>query len=147
MADQSETMTVNIVTPDGVVYDHHANLIVANTISGNIGIMSNHEPIIAPLKIDEVRVKRVDSPDHEDSIAVNGGFLEFSNNLVSIVANSAERAINIDLRRAKYAKEKAEKRIQTAKEKHNVDDLNRAEVSLRKAINRINVSSHEDTKL
>lgn len=144
MADQSEVMTVNIVTPDGVVYNHHANLIVACTISGNIGIMKNHEPIIAPLKIDEVRVKRVDTPDHEDAIAVNGGFLEFSNNLVSIVANSAEQAINIDLRRAKYAKQQAEEKIRVAKEKNNVDDLSRAQVSLRKAINRINVSSHED---
>jgi len=143
MADQEQAMTVNIVTPDGVVYDHHAEVIVASAIDGDIGIMKGHEPIIAPLKIAEVRVKRPDNPDHEDSIAVNGGFLEFSNDLVSIVANSAERARNIDLRRAKYQKEQAEQTIQTAREKNNVDDLNRAEVSLRKAINRINVSEHQ----
>ncbi|MCH4008479.1 F0F1 ATP synthase subunit epsilon [Companilactobacillus sp.] len=143
MADQEQPMTVNIVTPDGVVYNHHAEVIVASAIDGDIGIMRGHEPIIAPLKIAEVRVKRVDNPNHEDCIAVNGGFLEFSNDLVSIVANSAERARDIDLRRAKYQKEQAEQTIQTARDGNNVDDLDRAEVSLRKAINRINVSEHK----
>lgn len=90
MADQDKVMTVNIVTPDGVVYNHHSELIIASAIDGDVGIMSNHEPIIAPLKIAEVRVRRTDRPDHEDAIAVNGGFLEFSNDLVSIVANSAK---------------------------------------------------------
>lgn len=137
-------MTVNIVTPDGVVYDHHAKLVVLSTIDGEIGVMAHHAPIIAPLIIDEVRVRRVDKPHHEDSIAVNGGFLEFSNDLVSIVANSAERARDIDLRRAEYAKQRAEETIKVAEEKHNVDDLARAQVSLRKAINRINVSSHRN---
>lgn len=143
MADQDKVMTVNIVTPDGVVYNHHSELIIASAIDGDVGIMSNHEPIIAPLKIAEVRVRRTDRPDHEDAIAVNGGFLEFSNDLVSIVANSAERARDIDLRRAKYQKETAEKTIQTAREKNNVDNLDRAQVSLKKALNRINVSEHK----
>ncbi|KRN97083.1 F0F1 ATP synthase subunit epsilon [Companilactobacillus kimchiensis] len=137
-------VTVNIVTPDGVVYDHHAKLVILSTIDGEIGVMAHHAPIIAPLIIDEVRVRRVDKPHHEDSIAVNGGFLEFSNDLVSIVANSAERARDIDLRRAEYAKEKAEETIKVAEEKHNVDDLARAQVSLRKAVNRINVSAHKN---
>jgi len=137
-------VTVNIVTPDGVVYDHHAKLVILSTIDGEIGVMAHHAPIIAPLIIDEVRVRRVDKPHHEDSIAVNGGFLEFSNDLVSVVANSAERARDIDLRRAKYAKQKAEKTIEVAEQKHNVDDLARAQVSLRKAVNRINVSSHRN---
>ncbi|KRK80736.1 F0F1 ATP synthase subunit epsilon [Companilactobacillus nodensis DSM 19682 = JCM 14932 = NBRC 107160] len=143
MADPNHIVTVNIVTPDGVVYDHHGNLVIVNAIDGDIGIMASHEPIIAPIKISEVRVKRTDDPHHEDAIAVNGGFLEFSNDLVSIVANSAERARDIDLRRAQYQKQKAEETIKTAEEKHNVDDLARAQVSLRKAMNRINVSSHK----
>ncbi|WP_099974609.1 MULTISPECIES: F0F1 ATP synthase subunit epsilon [Lactobacillaceae] len=142
MADQDNVMTVNIVTPDGVVYDHHGKIIIASSIDGEIGIMANHEPIIAPLKIDKVRVKRLDDPNHVDVIAVNGGFLEFSNDLVSIVANSAERAGDIDLRRAEYQKKHAEEIIQKSKDNSENDaDAKRAEISLRKAINRINVSS------
>ncbi|MGR3742037.1 F0F1 ATP synthase subunit epsilon [Companilactobacillus sp. DQM5] len=143
MADEKNILTVNVVTPDGLVYDHHATLIIAKAIDGDLGIMANHEPIIAPLKISELRIKRPDNPHHEDAIAVNGGFLEFSNNIVSIVADSAERARDIDLRRAEYAKQKAEEKIEHAKETSDVDSEQRARVALARAVNRINVSSHK----
>lgn len=143
MADEKNVLTVNIVTPTGLVYDHKATIIIAKATDGDLGIMSNHEPIIAPLKISELRVKRVDNPNHEDAIAVNGGFLEFSNNIVSIVADSAERARDIDLRRAEYARQKAEKNIEKAVETDDTDSEQRARVALERAINRINVSGHK----
>ncbi|MEG0080173.1 MAG: F0F1 ATP synthase subunit epsilon, partial [Enterococcus sp.] len=51
-----EYLTVNVVTPNGLVYDHHAKIVVANTTAGEIGILPKHAPIITPLAIDEVRV-------------------------------------------------------------------------------------------
>lgn len=137
--DLSHAITVKIVTPDGVVYDHHAHLLIVNAIDGELGIMRGHEPIIAPLKIAEVRVQRVDGSDHENHIAVNGGFMEFSNNVASIVADSAERERNIDLSRAQCAKERAEKAIAEANAKHDVDSVRRAQVALQRAVNRIYV--------
>ncbi|HJE14514.1 MAG TPA: F0F1 ATP synthase subunit epsilon [Lapidilactobacillus dextrinicus] len=143
MAENTKNVvTVNIVTPDGVVYDHHANLLVACAIDGDLGIMANHEPIIAPLKIGEVRVKRTDDPNHEDAIAVNGGFLEVNNNIASIVADSAERARNIDVTRAEHARERAQQKIKAAEAKHDTDEIARAQIALNRAINRINVSKH-----
>ncbi|EAC9316477.1 F0F1 ATP synthase subunit epsilon, partial [Listeria monocytogenes] len=50
-------LTVNVVTPAGLVYDHHAKIVVARTTDGEIGILPHHAPIIVPLTIDEVRVK------------------------------------------------------------------------------------------
>ncbi|WP_125605162.1 F0F1 ATP synthase subunit epsilon [Lapidilactobacillus bayanensis] len=138
----NKVVTVNIVTPDGVVYDHHANLLVACAIDGDLGIMANHEPIIAPLKIGEVRVKRTDDPDHEDSIAVNGGFLEVNNNVASIVADSAERSRNIDVTRAEHARERAQQKIKAAEAQHDANEIARAQIALNRAINRINVSKH-----
>jgi F-type H+-transporting ATPase subunit epsilon len=137
--DNDHIITVRIVTPDGVVYDHHARLLVVNAIDGELGIMANHEPIIAPLKIAEVRVERIDGPTHENHIAVNGGFMEFSNNVASIVADSAERQRNIDLSRAQRAKERAEKAIAAANAKHDTDQVKRASVALQRAVNRIQV--------
>ena len=137
--DLSHAITVKIVTPDGVVYDHHAHLLIVNAIDGELGIMRGHEPIIAPLKIAEVRVQRVDGSGHENHIAVNGGFMEFSNNVASIVADSAERERNIDLSRAQRAKERAEKAIAEANAKHDVDAVRRAQVALQRAVNRIYV--------
>lgn len=141
MADKP-VLTVNIVTPDGIVYDHHATMVIVKALDGQLGIMPNHEPIIAPLQIDEVRVKRVDNPGHEDAIAVNGGFMEMSNNVASIVADSAERERDIDVSRAQLAEQRAEERIKTAKAKHDADELAWAQIKLRRAVNRINVAKH-----
>ncbi|KAF1301243.1 MULTISPECIES: F0F1 ATP synthase subunit epsilon [Enterococcus] len=135
-------LTVNVVTPAGLVYDHHAKIVVANTSNGEIGIMAKHAPIIVPLKIDEVRVKRTDSDTHVDWIAVNGGIMEVRDNIVSIIADSAERERDIDVPRAERAKQRAEKLIEEAKQVEDVDQLRRATVALHRAINRINVSKH-----
>ncbi|MGX7420688.1 F0F1 ATP synthase subunit epsilon [Carnobacterium gallinarum] len=135
-------LRVNIVTPDGLVYDHQANMVVAKTLDGEIGILPQHAPIIVPLQINEVRIKRIDRPDHEDAVAVNGGVMEVRDNVCIILADSAERERDIDLSRAERAKEKAEKRIEAAKEHEDRDEIQRATVALHKAINRISVKHH-----
>ncbi|HFM7240106.1 TPA: F0F1 ATP synthase subunit epsilon [Enterococcus faecium] len=124
-------LTVNVVTPAGLVYDHHAAIVVARTTAGELGILPKHAPIIVPLTIDEVRVKRTDSDTHVDWIAVNGGIMEVRDNVVSIVADSAERA-----------KQRAERQIEEAKAKQDTNELKRATVALHRAINRIKVSKH-----
>ncbi|MDR0921555.1 MAG: F0F1 ATP synthase subunit epsilon [Lactobacillales bacterium] len=135
-------LTVNVVTPNGLVYDHHASFVVARTAGGELGILPHHIPIIAPLTIDEVKVRRTDTDTHVDWIAVNGGIIEVRDNVVSIVADSAERERDIDVPRAERAKQRAERMIEEAKVAHNKDELSRAEVALHRAINRINVSKH-----
>ena len=135
-------LRVNIVTPNGLVYDHNANMVVAKTLDGEIGILPQHAPIIVPLQINEVRVKRTGNPEHEDAVAVNGGVMEVRDNICTIIADSAERERDIDLSRAERAKERAEKRIEEAKEHEDRDEIDRATVALHKAINRISVSRH-----
>ncbi|MGX7197164.1 F0F1 ATP synthase subunit epsilon [Enterococcus olivae] len=137
-----QCLTVNIVTPSGIVYDHHAKLVVVRTINGELGILPQHAPIIVPLTIDEVRIKRIDSETHIDWIAVNGGIMEVRDDQVTIIADSAERAREIDLSRAERAKLRAERLIAEAKELEDIDELRRATVALHRAINRINVSKH-----
>ncbi|AYW45395.1 F0F1 ATP synthase subunit epsilon [Tetragenococcus koreensis] len=135
-------LTVNVVTPNGLVFDHHAEKVVAVTTNGELGILANHAPIIAPLDIEEVRVKRIDSENHTNWVAVNGGVIEVRDNVVTIIADSAERARDIDVTRAQRAKQRAEESIEKAKETTDVDELRRAEVALHRALNRINVSEH-----
>ncbi|MBA1394592.1 F0F1 ATP synthase subunit epsilon, partial [Lactobacillus sp. XV13L] len=134
--DEKGIFQVNIVTPDGQVYSHHSRRLIARATDGDLGILANHLPIIATLQIAEVRSLRADSDNHEDAIAVNGGYLEFQDNVATIIADSAERARDIDLRRARYAKERAEQQIEKAKEVNDVDDRLRAEVALARAVNR-----------
>ncbi len=133
---------VNIVTPAGIVYDHRASKVVARAVDGDIGILPNHSPIIVPLTINAVRVTRV-SIDAEDWIAVNGGILEVRNNVCSIVADSAERARDIDLERAFEEKHRAEEEIKRLDAQKQNKDARLAEISLHKAINRISVSKHK----
>jgi len=62
--------------------------------------------------------------------------------LVTIVADSAERNRDIDVSRAERAKIRAEKALEVAKAEKKSDEINRAEVALHRALNRLNVSSH-----
>ena len=66
-------MTVQIVTPDGLIYDHHAAFVSVKTIDGELGILPRHINTIAVLEVDQVKVRRVDDDKHIDWIAVNGG--------------------------------------------------------------------------
>ncbi|WEG74096.1 F0F1 ATP synthase subunit epsilon [Vagococcus intermedius] len=134
-------LKVEIVTPDGLSYTcDDAKLVVVRTIDGELGIMPGHTPIIAPLAIDEVRVKKERETTEQDIIATNGGIMEVRDDVLSIIADSAEKSTDIDVPRAERAKLRAEARIEEAKKEQDIDRLRRAEVALSRAINRINVS-------
>ena len=136
--DEKPVLTVNVVTPDGSVYEDTTDLVICTTTVGQVGIMPNRLPLLASLAIDKIRVKT--GEDTFDEVAVSGGFIEFSNNVLSVVASAAERKEEIDTSRAERARKRAEARIAKAKENHDDNELKRAEVSLRRAINRLSVS-------
>ena len=142
-------MTVQVVTPDGLKYDHYASFIHAVTKDGQIGILPGHINLIAPLEVDELKVRRVDDESHVDWIAVNGGIIEVKDDFITIIANSAERDRDIDVSRAERAKQRAErvleeetKRVlEEATKSDRNDDVQRAQIALRRALNRINVGT------
>ncbi|MDR2660549.1 MAG: F0F1 ATP synthase subunit epsilon [Lactobacillaceae bacterium] len=134
---KTNVFSVNIVTPDGNVFNNENVLLaVLNTQNGELGIMANRIPVIAALKIDRAKFQIQGQKDYE-TFAVNGGFAEFSDNILSIVAPSAENSKTIDVHRADVAKSRAEQRVNAAK---TADERRRAEVALARAINRINTS-------
>ncbi|GEE06327.1 UNVERIFIED_CONTAM: F0F1 ATP synthase subunit epsilon [Streptococcus canis] len=133
-------MTVQVVTPDGIKYDHHAKFISVTTPDGEMGILPNHINLIAPLQVHEMKIRRGGEDEKVDWIAINGGIIEIKDNVVTVVANSAERDRDIDVSRAERAKLRAEREIAQAETTHNVDEVRRAKVALRRALNRINVS-------
>ncbi len=135
-------MTVQIVTPDGIKYDHHAYFVLAKTKEGELGVLPGHVDLIAVLEIDEIKVRRIDDENHVDWIAVNGGIIEISQDMVTIISDSAERERDIDISRAERAKLRAEREIEEAESVHNIDEVQRAQVALRRALNRIRVGNH-----
>ncbi|MEK3952469.1 MAG: F0F1 ATP synthase subunit epsilon [Psychrobacillus psychrotolerans] len=128
-----KTLTVNIVTPDGPVYDSEVDMIIAKTASGEIGILPGHIPMVAPLVVGAIKLKKEAKTEY---VAVSSGFVEVRPEKVSILATSAEVASSIDLARAKEAMKRAEERIQS---KQDSVDHSRAELALKRAMNRINV--------
>ena len=139
-------MTVQVVTPDGLKYDHHASFIHAVTKDGQIGILPGHINLIAPLEVDELKVRRVDDESHVDWIAVNGGIIEVKDDFITIVADSAERERDIDVSRAERAKQRAERDLEEATKSDRIDEVQRAQVALRRALNRISVGTKYKTK-
>ena len=135
-------MTVQVVTPDGLKYDHHASFIHAVTKDGQIGILPGHINLIAPLEVEELKVRRVDDESHVDWIAVNGGIIEVKDDFITIIANSAERDRDIDVSRAERVLEEETKRVlEEATKSDRNDDVQRAQIALRRALNRINVGT------
>ncbi len=128
-------LTIKIVTPGGTIYNRNdIKMAVMNTMTGELGVMANHVPLVVALKISQMRIYR---EAKVDLYAINGGFAEFRNNLLTIVADSAENANDINLSRALNAKKRAEtreKNAATAKER------DRARIALTRAINRIKTS-------
>src|SRR5699024_3610228 len=104
------TLTVSVVTPDGPVLEEDFEMIVAKSDQGELGILPGHIPLVTPLAISGVRLKRNDQV--VDRLAVSGGLLEVNSNKVTILAQSAEKAADIDMERAIEAKKRAERRLQ-----------------------------------
>lgn len=124
---------VNIVTPDGPVVEMDANMVIAVTEAGEIGVLPGHIAMVAPLQIGALRLK---TDGKTETVAVHGGFIEVRPEVVTVLAQSAELAESIDIARAKKAAEKAEQDLQKK-----TDSLtqNLAELDLKRAINRIQV--------
>jgi len=128
-------MTVEVVTPERVVYSGQAEMVIARGVQGDLGILPNHMPLVSPLKIAPVRIKT--EGDKEVSMAVSGGFMEVRGDKVTILAETAELPGDIDVERAKAAKARAEKRLA---EKYAELDVLRAERALQRAMARIDVT-------
>jgi F-type H+-transporting ATPase subunit epsilon len=128
------TVKLEIVTPERKVYEKDIDMVVVKGVAGELGILPNHIPLVTPLRIAPVKIKY--DGNQEEIIAVHGGFMEVRKDKIVILAELAELPGEIDLERAQRAKERAEGRLKSKDEA----DLIRAEISLQKAINRINVS-------
>ncbi|CDO05054.1 F-type ATPase epsilon subunit [Oceanobacillus picturae] len=127
------TLTVSVVTPDGPVLEDNFEMVSCKAETGELGILPGHIPLVAPLSIGAVRLKRDNGIER---LSINGGFMEVRPDKVTILAQSAELPADIDIERAKEAKSRAEGRLQSKQD--NVD-FQRAELALKRALNRLDV--------
>jgi F-type H+-transporting ATPase subunit epsilon len=100
------TMTVELVAPDRIVWSGEAEMVLARTTEGDIGILPNHEAVLAVLVEHPVRIKR--EGENELVVAVLGGFLSVTREHVSILAESVEMPDEIDVAAARQELERAQ---------------------------------------
>ncbi|GGD92688.1 F0F1 ATP synthase subunit epsilon [Paenibacillus nasutitermitis] len=127
------TFLLEIVTPERKVYAEDVNMVIVKGQEGELGILPNHIPLVTPLRIAPIIIKKNKS---EEVIAVNGGFLEVRKDKVVILAESAELPVDIDESRAAEAKRRAEERLGSKRDEY---DHRRAELALQRAMNRLEV--------
>jgi F-type H+-transporting ATPase subunit epsilon len=127
--------SVRLVTPYGVVAERDdAGSVFASGEAGDLGILPGHTPLLAALRIGEVRVR---SGKGAERFAIGGGLLEASPTNVTIMAQSAEPVGKIDMDRARQARKRAEERLASRAEGV---DIARAQAALARALNRMRVA-------
>ncbi|WP_026895768.1 F0F1 ATP synthase subunit epsilon [Clostridiisalibacter paucivorans] len=126
---------LEIVTPDRKFFEEDVEMLIVRGKEGDLGIMYNHIPLVTELSIGRLKIKQ-DNQTKEAAIAT--GFVKVTAEKTTIVTDAAEWPEEIDVDRAEKAKNRAEKRLQS--NDSNIDTL-RAEIALKKAINRINLGN------
>lgn len=108
--------------------------VVAPGFAGYFGVLAKHAPFVAELRVGELQVRQKDNTVH---FATSGGFAEVLPEKVTVLAETAEEASEIDLQRAEAAKNRAHQRITEGRKAW---DMDRAQAALARALNRLRVA-------
>ena len=126
-------ITVDIVTAERTVFSDDADVVVVPGVEGQLGILPHHAPLMTMLQSGEILIRKGGDETH---LAISGGFLEVRPDRVIILADAAERAEEIDAKRAEEARRRAEEEMR----KHASGiDMAKTEAALRRALARLEV--------
>jgi F-type H+-transporting ATPase subunit epsilon len=129
-----KTLFLEVITPEGVLVSQEVDMVIVPGTEGEFGVLPDHIKFLSGIVAGELRFYHGGASEY---MAVSSGFAEVSNNRVSIITDAAEKAGDIDIERARRARDRARERME--KEKDPADFL-RAEVALKRAISRIKVA-------
>lgn len=131
----SKSFHLEIITPQKVVFNGEVADFAAPGVVGGFEILSNHADFISGMTIGEIRVREEDG--YDDYFATSGGYVDVHDNKVTVLAETCEKASDIDIHRAKDEHEKALKRME---ERANID-MEPVRLALLRAQNRIEIAS------
>lgn len=129
------TLQLEVVTPDKTVVSAEVDMTVCPGVMGEFGVLPHHVSLLSALKTGCLRYTRNGAPAY---VFISGGFADVNNKVLTVLAESAEMAADIDTARAKAAQERAEKRL--AEDGENVDHA-RAEAALHRAVMRLQIAN------
>jgi len=127
-------LRLDVVTAERMVYSDDVDSVVAPGREGELTLLPRHAALMTTLQPGALRVR---GPAGEVDLAIGGGFLEIRDNRVLVLADSAERAEEIDIERAHAAEERARRLIA---ERGSTEDLVAAEAALRRSQVRLKVA-------
>lgn len=128
----ADPMKVEVVSPEQVLYSGEATMVITRTLGGGeIAFQPGHAAFLGALTENHTRVFLADGSTED--IAVHGGFVEVSDNKVSILSDAAELGGDIDVERARAAKERAETALRHEHDAEAISALGRAHARLNAA--------------
>jgi F-type H+-transporting ATPase subunit epsilon len=133
----NKNFRLELVTPKKVVFSGEAVSFSAPGAVGGFQVLKSHAPLLSSIAVGEVKI--VDAAGNEFHYATSGGFVEVHEDRVVMLAETAERVDEIDVRRAEAARDRAQTRLI---EKREETDIERARLALHRAVNRLKVASH-----
>ena len=125
---------LDIVTAEQLVYSEEVDMVVVPGVDGEMAILPHHAPLMTMIQPGELLIK---NQGQETSLAITGGFLEVRPDRITVLADAAERAEDIDAERAEEAKRRAQQRL--AGKLEEVDQA-RAEAALRRSLIRLRIA-------
>ncbi|MDQ2906095.1 MAG: F0F1 ATP synthase subunit epsilon [Chloroflexota bacterium] len=129
-----DTLHVEVVTAERELYNGEADLVSAPGSEGRLGILPKHAPLLTTLAPGVLNIKLAGA---EEPLFVSGGFLEVFENVVTVLADAAEHAEEIDEARAEEARRRAKEHLDESAS--NVDRVEQ-QAALERAVMRIRVS-------
>jgi F-type H+-transporting ATPase subunit epsilon len=131
---------VEVVTPDGPLYDAGVEMVVLPGVEGELGILPRHQPIVTLLSVGETRIRTED--DSWDYIATGIGYAQVLFDKVIVVVDHGELAGGIDVKRAEVAAQRARERLREGGDPGAQAEVDyfRAEQALQRAENRLRVA-------
>ncbi|MCL6429895.1 MAG: F0F1 ATP synthase subunit epsilon [Anaerolineae bacterium] len=127
-------MQVEVVTIERLVYSGEADMVLAPGAEGQLGILPHHAPLVARLSPGELVIRREGA---EEAFAIGGGFIEVLADRVVVLADTAEPAAEIDVRRAEAARERA---LELLRQRQSRIEAIQAEAALRRSLVRLRVA-------
>lgn len=120
-----------VITPEKVIYDGEADLVVARIADGDIGVLVDHQPLVSTVEIGAVRINQ---DDERHVYATSDGFFKVSENLVQILVEEAVAPEEIDVDAAENRVEQAENELSEVSEGDEDGDRQREEIERRRTM-------------
>ncbi len=130
-------LSLEIVTPEKIVVVKEVDEVVLPGLEGEFGVLPGHTPFLSALKVGEMFYRDGDTVEH---LAVSWGYVEVTGGTVKVLAETAEKATEIDLGRAELVRTDAEKILTAGKED---PEYEKAKVRLEKAVIRVQVAGRK----